>query len=516
MKIVYLPLDERPCNLNYPMQLAAMTDLELTVPRKELLGKKKIPANTNQIYDWLNNEIKDANYLIVSLDMFLYGGIVPSRLHQSTPDEVVNRLNQLAEMKENNKDIRILAFNLIMRTPSYNSSDEEPDYYAVYGEKLYRHGHLLDKIDRSKQTVEEEIAFKEIVSEIPAEILNDYTNRRKTNAFANKYALELVKQGIVDFLVIPLDDNAEYGFSSKEQRSLIQRVLELGLNDKVAIYPGADEVGCTLFAKAFCEVKKFRPSFFVRYSSTKGPFIIPKLEDRSLGESIKSQISTAGGKIVDNNLESDAVLMVHSPAVSKDDIAEPVHTLQERHPSYFSEMNYQEFVNAIRLYVEKGKVLGIADVALCNGSDVVLMNLLKDHNLIDKVNAYAGWNTSGNTLGTVIAHTTIESFNRKNTQEQYQHKSREFYYARLIEDWGYQAIVKHVMIRDFLAQYEATYFDISKNLEIIEGIINAQLQSFIDQNLLIKDKITLDNVNSPWKRMFEVGLEVTYRKGCCL
>ncbi|MEH7388156.1 DUF4127 family protein [Bacillus sp. JJ1521] len=32
MKIVYLPLDERPCNLVYPQQLADAADVPLYVP----------------------------------------------------------------------------------------------------------------------------------------------------------------------------------------------------------------------------------------------------------------------------------------------------------------------------------------------------------------------------------------------------------------------------------------------------------------------------------------------------
>ncbi|MEH7235331.1 DUF4127 family protein [Bacillus sp. JJ1562] len=514
MKIVYLPLDERPCNAIYPQQLAAMTDLKLTVPNMSILGNKKIPANITQVCDWLKQESVDTDYLVLSLDMLLYGGIVPSRIHELSSDELINRLNQLVAIKEQNKNLKIYAFTLIMRTPAYNSNDEEPDYYQTYGERLFRYGVLLDKKDSGHLTEAEEKDFVKLKKEIPSEVVKDYTTRRKTNEKANKHALELVKQGIIDYLVIPLDDNAEYGFSSIEKRSHIQQVVRDGLLDKVAIYPGADEVGCTLFAKVFCEIHQFTPSFFVRYSSTKGPYIIPKCEDRSLGESIKSQITTAGGKVVDHSIESDVVLMVHSPAVSQELIAEPVHMLHERHPSYFSEINYQEFIEAIEHYVGKGKVIGVADVALCNGSDVVLMNLLSDNRLLDEINAYAGWNTSGNSLGTVIAHAIIEAFYQNSNQLDVKNKSREFFYARLIEDWGYQAIVKTEMNKEIVAQNLGTYFDISENLTTIEQAIKEKLESFINRSLLTnKGEINLIEVYSPWRRMFEIGIEVSYRKG---
>jgi Protein of unknown function (DUF4127) len=509
---MYLPLDERPCNANYPQQLAAMTDLKLTVPSMSILGNKKIPANTTQLYDWLRQESVDADYLVLSLDMLLYGGIVPSRIHELSPSELNHRLNQLVAIKEQNNNLKIYAFTLIMRTPAYNSNDEEPDYYQTYGERIFHYGVLLDKKDRGHLTEEEEKDFETLIEEMPSDVVKDYSNRRKTNEKMNKNALELVKQGIIDYLVIPLDDNAEYGFSSKEKRIHIQQVIRDGLFDKVAIYPGADEVGCTLFAKVFCEIHRFTPSFFVRYSSTKGPYIIPKCEDRSLGESIKSQIITAGGKMVNHSMEADAFLMVHSPAVSQEFIAEPVHKLHERHPSYFSEINYQEFVGTIKDYVQKGKVIGVADVALCNGSDVVLMNLLADNHLLDEINAYAGWNTSGNTIGTVIAHAIIEAFYQNSNQVHLRNKSREFYYARLIEDWGYQAIVKNEMNREIVAQNIGTYFDISENLAKIERAIKEKLEFFINSSLLTnKGEINLNQVYSPWKRMFEIGIEVSYQ-----
>lgn len=40
-KIVFVPLDERPCNLEYPQRLAEMTDLELAAPPMSILGRKK-------------------------------------------------------------------------------------------------------------------------------------------------------------------------------------------------------------------------------------------------------------------------------------------------------------------------------------------------------------------------------------------------------------------------------------------------------------------------------------------
>ena len=81
-KIVYLPLDERPCNYAFAGFLSEENpSFTLIRPDIGILGKKKIPADCEKINAFLAEECKDTDYLIVSTDMFLYGGIVPSRLH---------------------------------------------------------------------------------------------------------------------------------------------------------------------------------------------------------------------------------------------------------------------------------------------------------------------------------------------------------------------------------------------------------------------------------------------------
>lgn len=514
MKIVYLPLDERPCNLIYPQQLAASADVTLHVPSKEILGNKKIAASYSNIRNWLVKETKDANYLIISLDMLIYGGIVPSRIHKFSKEECQKRLELIRELKQQNKNLTIYAFNLIMRVPNYNSSDEEPDYYEFFGEKISSYGKLVDKESRGQLSETEVHSLTEIKGEIPSEILEDFIGRRRINCSINHDAIELVEDGMIDSLIIPLDDNAEYGFSSIEQSELVSKVEELNLFDKIAIYPGADEIGCTLFAKVFCDIHNYTPTIYIRYSSTNGPFIIPKYEDRSLHESIKSHITAMGGIVADNSIEADAILFTHSPSVSQSGVAEPNQTFHERHKSYFSEVNYREFVQALRFYVQNSKVVGLADVATCNGSDTTLMNYIRKVGLLEKIHAYAGWNTSGNTLGTVISHLIIEAYyqSQATESEKRKSKSREYYYSRLVEDWGYQTIARKHLSKHDVPRLGGTYFDISDQLEEIQRLTKKLLSDFINDNLsnLSEGKIILRHVYSPWKRMFEVGLDLQF------
>ena len=76
--------------------------------------------------------------------MLLYGGLIPSRLHHLSEKEVNERLDIVHQIKNINPHIKIYAFHCIMRAPSYNSSEEEPDYYEDFGYALFRRKYLLD------------------------------------------------------------------------------------------------------------------------------------------------------------------------------------------------------------------------------------------------------------------------------------------------------------------------------------------------------------------------------------
>ena len=156
MKILYIPLDERPCNYKYPKQIAENNrNIELIMPPHNILNKKKQAANISELWHFINNKIELYNYAILSLDMLIYGGLLPSRLHQEEIKVLLQRLNKIKKLKQLNPKLKIYAFNLIMRVPAYNSCEEEPDYYEEYGETIFKISWLEDKINKGDADLED-------------------------------------------------------------------------------------------------------------------------------------------------------------------------------------------------------------------------------------------------------------------------------------------------------------------------------------------------------------------------
>ena len=81
LKIVHIPLDERPCNYNFPKDIFHVKDFNIVSVPFHFIGLKKKPGNVDKIQDFFEKECKDAYAAIISIDTLIYEGIVPSRLH---------------------------------------------------------------------------------------------------------------------------------------------------------------------------------------------------------------------------------------------------------------------------------------------------------------------------------------------------------------------------------------------------------------------------------------------------
>lgn len=495
MNILYIPLDERPCNYKFPsLAVEGHGDVHLIVPPKELLGKKKIPANLDNLWEFVEREIVHCQYAVLSIDMLLYGGLVPSRVHSCSKIKTTTYHEKLADLKEINPQIQIYAFQCIMRSPRYNSSDEEPDYYEEYGKALHRHAYLEDKNQRNALTEVEIAELSE--THLPKEVKEDYEGRRSFNLSYNLKTLDLLKKSQIDFLVIPQDDSAEFGYTAQDQKVVIRQVAKENLEEKVRVYPGADEVGQTLLTRAYLNYKKESPKVYPFFSSTLGPEIIPRYEDRPINESLKSHIEACGLTLENNSQQADFILAYNTPGKFMEEAGGQL----EKDATYNSFRNLLQFTLAIKRFIEEGKPVGICDSAFSNGGDIELLKYLQMYHLLKKLFAYAGWNTNCNSLGTTL---TSMVFNK--TKEDDLREKQVAY--RFIEDVGYQSIAREKVIREILMPIKADFYHLEENLPIVSIEINKELEEFIEMQMDFPS-VKLVNINLPWKRMFEVDLEI--------
>lgn len=500
-KVVYVSLDERPCNYDFPVQIFDSENFTIERVPKELLGYKKKPANIDGIHEWLERAVKDAYGLVISLDTLAYGGIIPSRLHLESLETLTDRINFLCKIKEANPNLKIYAFQLIMRCSGYNSSDEELDYYEQYGRMIFQYGYLQQLIELNEATDEQKILFEKI--DIPKDYLDDYRNRRVINRAINVFTLSLVEEGIIDFLVIPQDDSAPYGWTAWDQEIIREKIEEKRLQTKVYMYPGADEVGMTLMARMYTTFKKFRPKLVIKYPAISAGQIIPNIEDRYLDTTVRYHITVCGGIVVNSLEEADGVVFINAPAdrmLSRLTPSKPTRGLTTLR-NMPEAMEYLEY--ALR---EKHKAIIIGDITYGNGSSLEMYDYLSQKNMLFEIAAYGGWNTASNAIGGAIAQGV--SFIIKGKTKQHM----DFLMHRYIEDIAYcgyvrQYIRNHVMPID----KRFTYYDVKEERGIFSELLKKELMKFINEKMPeIASQVEIKDLYLPWKRMYEIGLKVKY------
>lgn len=492
MRILFLPLDERPCNAEFPKMLESES-LELITPDPSILGDKKTPGDIPAIAQYLIDNCKECDSAVISLDTLLYGGLIPSRLHHSNAHELQERLETLRTIRSMNPDMKLYTFQCIMRCPQYDSGEEEPEYYENYGYALFRQKYLEDLKNREGLSEEQMAEYESI--RIPQEVVNDYASRRNINAAMNLQALQLLQENIIDFHVIPQDDSSQYGYTAIDQKKVLGEIENRHLEFVTMVYPGADEVGMTLITRAYNEYNHRSPKIHPYYASVLGPTIIPKYEDRPMYESLKSHIMATGAQLCGNAEEADYVLAINCPGkFMMESFDEP------KDVSYSSFRNLMSFVRQIQNDVENGRKVIVCDSAFSNGGDHQLIQYLDTLHLLDRIYAYAGWNTNCNTLGTVLA---VGQLNEKPPV------LNVIY--RIIEDCFYQADIRKKVVEKDLVELGLSYYDFRDQQDEVERrIASYLLEKYKGLKLSTKYPIEKIHVNMPWKRMFEIGMEIDW------
>lgn len=514
-KVLYVPLDDRDCNYQFPWLLSQMTEgLELLRPPYEWMGFLKKPANREKIWEWLFEQAGECDYAILSVDTLVYGNIIGSRIHTYSMEECRETMDRFRQLKKQNLQLHIHAFNLAARVAAYNDNHEDPEYWQEYGYDIWRYTWLWDKKKRAEISEKEAEELESLQKKIPEEIMQDFLERRKTDRFVNLTSVELVRENVFDILTVPKDDTAEFGYAALDQMAIMQKAEGEQLMDRVYCYPGADEVGSVIFARVFCQIKQYQPVFYVRYSSLTGSSVIPLYEDRPLGESIKWQILSAGGICSETPADADCMLAVNAPGTCQ---IESANQKNGRNFASDNATNPEELLRYIRYYKEYyGKPVGISDVTMANGCDNGFMNRAMQHHTFDRIAALGGWNTAENTNGVVIAVLAIAAFYQDWTDfPELKKKADTFLLRALTADWLCQANV----LRQFLDEYAPThqiepYFLREKEEESREYFLRC-LRSLMQEKLggrLKGQKAILENIRFNWNGAFYYAVDVSLKE----
>ncbi len=496
-RILFLPLDERPCNYQFPI-LMPKAGFRIEMPPMEMMGKKKRPADVQAITDWLLERAEKADIVILSMDLLLYGGLIPSRLHDLSYETLCARVDLVRTLKERNPALKIYGFQTIMRCPWYSLSDEEPDYYAQCGAELHLYGRYTHKEQLGILSEEERKDFERVKAAIPQAALEDYTARRDCNLNVLLYTLELVREGLFEAFIVPQDDSAPYGFTSLDQTRVCKRLKEYRMQRKVPVYPAADDTGMTMLARAVNEETGRTPLVYVYYASARGPLVTPSFEDRTVDATIKNQIRAAGCRRVYSLPEADILLAVNIGS-------EMLYLPKEdaRRIPYDVERSLSEYLDMIEYALACKKLVAVADIAIPTGSDLELIDLMHEYGLLLSVHAYAGWNTSSNTIGTVLCQSCLYLAGGD------ARGNRDFLLHRYYDDVGYCSHTRTFIDENAVPQNGCTVFLLDGERGACVQAAKEELLRFMRERYPELAAYVIDiDVSSPWNRTFEMQFDL--------
>jgi hypothetical protein len=536
-RLACLPLDDRPVNYDTLRCLADMAGFEIDLPPREALGNPWRPSRHTELVDWLERAAARADALLVALDTLGYGGLIPSRTSTEGPDQVLDRLDVLKRLKAARPGLQILAYNVILRVSRADSAEEEKDYWATYGSRMFRLSYLEHKSALGESDAAETAERDPLRAQIPASVYEDYLQGRRRNHAVNRAMLDWLGEGIFDYLLLPQDDTADYGWNIAEARALQASIRARGLSDRAITYPGADETGDLLLARFACRQAGFAPRLWPRYSSLAAAQMVTAYEDRPIHELLKAHLAPLNGFVAGSPQEADAWLFLNAPAEGQGsadlqapiarELADPSYQAPVPHDGVYRltrrEMttprrSVEEFVRAMQAAAEAQTPLALADVAFVNGADLFLGQRLVQTGLAARLAAYAGWNTAGNTLGSLLAHTVLRllMLRGKPTPEQ-QAAHVAFLFRRFLDDYFYQAVERTALVyEDLPALGLAPTMERlpADKLAVVESRLCARLSAAAEtlrglfvQAGLARD-VRLSRVHLPWQRLFEIGFDL--------
>ncbi|TDE92624.1 DUF4127 family protein [Occultella glacieicola] len=380
-EIAVVPLDDRPFPAVTPLEIAAAGGHTAIAPPTDDLGEFFTYGDADAVGQWWLEAAAEADASVVALPMLAYGGLVASRACGTDLETARERLSVLEEVKTANPDRPVYAFDVIQRLTIEPTSG----YPGSYSGPVRRWAELMDQVENLGME-ELRAEYEQVAASIPEEIRTDYLCARARNHQINQDMIHAAADGTIDFLVLGQDDASAYGPHRAEKERLAALIAELGVGDRVKIYPGADVLGALLTAKLVVERLGVDPSVAVEWSRTPGEEWTAPYQDIPYGDLVNEYITTLGA-VRSDTPDADVLLMANTSGAGS------------LHP----------FVDRISAEVAHGRLVAIGDDAVAGVVDPELMSLVSPRIDLAELGGWSGWNVGISLSQSVVRAALLEA-----------------------------------------------------------------------------------------------------------
>ncbi len=495
MNVLFIPLDDRPVTRDAVLHLAAASGVTVHTPEAALLGGRDRPADVRALWSWIRRQVAQAPpaACIASAEMVCFGGLVASR--RSTP-HWRNLLPWLDHLYALAATVPTYVTAVIPRTPLAAGGSEDPAYWEVHGGALLAYSAAADRYAwMGDAAAARQLA--EVLERLPAGVVEAVLQHRRRQLLVNAELVLAASRGRLRALLLGQDDTTTTGLSRMD-REVLERLAAVAAAADVFFTSGADELGAVLFARWLNAAAGARPAVRVAYTVPEATDHVAAYEATPLAQSVREHVEAAGCRLVPSGEE--ILLWVHNFAEER-----------QREARDQGDGADEAAAVAARLAEEAaaGRPVALADVRYANGADRALVAALLQRPAFGGVAAYAGWNTASNSLGSAVAQAVTVYHMGRGTSAGDPAAARRMLLARLLDDWGYQAVVRPRLA----ALLQARGGDPAA-LDAHEASLEAAAGEILAEHVLpplaasLEVQVTLRRVAFPWHRLFEAAVEV--------
>ena len=486
-ELLLVPLDSRPVCSTMVQKLGKLAGINVIVPPKELLDNYQEPAKSKKLWQWLQNKSANYNTSIISTDILLHGSLLQTRQHIASAQEQDYFFSELNKLQKNITASPPRQSKYTNSTDSTDSDKHQLQLFSViprllvsdevypdcwYQWHLMRYSQLLDmvQINGDYAMTKELMEYKE---EIPADILSKYTSiftqsqgfnerllahllpkAKNSKNIANTQVNATVATNAPLF-IIGQDDSSPFGLPHMTATKLARHIEEHTWQTQAQLTNGADEIAALLLTRHFLQQSHWQPKLFLAYGSPKTEFKHMPYMASSVGATLRNQAQLVGAQLVEEPNAADIILFVHCG----DADAKPTAAEAEQLASYLKHNKHDKHVALI-------------DLSANFEAEEMLLPLLLEQNIsVNRLAAYAGWNTFSNSSGTALAQSII--FTGRLRQLQAQQSATDnpllipalyadnlnFTIERMLEDYYYQKRI-HPQLRPYLESFGTTPTDL--------------------------------------------------------
>jgi hypothetical protein len=508
LTVILIPLDSRPPCTQFVEQLADMAGIKLLLPQPELLDNYKTTANKQALRMWLSQASKQADAAIISTDMLIHGGLLASRLSSGTDEDTNEVLHLLTTIHQENHHLKMYVFNIIPRLLLADNQEN-----AAFQKNMLKYSVIKDQVYTFENT-EDMKTLTALEKQIPANIINHYTVMYEKNTTLNSTLMNMVEKGILAGLVIGQDDGQPFGIPNINKQQLqYQLAQKPSLANKVFITRGTDEVAISLLGHITTELSNYHPKVYTIYSNADAPQITMPFMPHTVAKTVQEKIEITGAIQAKNIDEADFILYVH------------VGTKNNK-------ATFLSAVKQIKNLLDQGYHVALVDLTEdFQSSETLLPVLLAQNIAIPKLIAYAGWNTTSNSIGTAVTQACIftkaltKETNLSETMALYK-DNLEFLTARFLDDLYYQKeinpYINKQLQRSHIDPYNlgSSYYQTNDKIQkmmfskgkhlLHEGLSNYPITVHTNQG---EEQIIITDLEIqtylPWQRTFEIWIKPT-------